>query len=135
MVDFTDHYSVNADNMKSCGLWDVPFNTFSEFRFFWFQVKRSNCVRPQRDLSVWQQAGTPTIAGDRLMTRTESSTVPNFTGSTFNVPRASSASHSPLSEIVSDNGRNQPFTHRCGYPGNHTVNQDIPCYTTVFVYV
>ncbi len=81
------------------------------------------------------QAGTPTIAGDRLMTRTESPAVPKFTTSAFNVLLTSSASHSPLSEIASDNNRNQPFTHRCGYLGNHTVNRDIPCYTTGFVCV
>ncbi len=37
---------------------------------------RSDCVRPKRDLRVGQQAGTPTIVVDRLMTRTESSTAP-----------------------------------------------------------
>ncbi len=37
MVDITEHYSVNEENMKSCGLWDVSFNTFSEFRFLGFR--------------------------------------------------------------------------------------------------
>ncbi len=37
MVDFTEQHSVNEDNMKSCGLCDIPFNTFSEFRFLGFR--------------------------------------------------------------------------------------------------